>query len=344
MNLFNDAEFEHECVAFCHDAEAGLRAVIAIHNSNLGPAIGGCRMSPYPTERAALTDVLRLSKGMTYKCAIAGIPFGGGKAVIIGDPATDKTEALLEAMGRAVDRFNGRYITSFDAGTTLEDVAIMGRATPHIGGVKEGAGNASLSTAKGVFECIKASLNITTPDKSIAEVSVAIQGAGNVGGRLASLLAEAGASIIISDIDEGRAREVAQRTDAQVVSHAAILQTNADIFSPCALGGVLNEATIEILTAKTICGGANNQLSDLTIADTLRARGVFYCPDFVANAGGIIDLHYQLNESASKGLNPHLENLGQTLRTVYELSESEKLSMAHAAERLAEHHFKTAYA
>ena len=338
--LFDHEEFEHESVIFGRDPERGLTAIIAIHNRARGPAIGGCRMLPYPDERSALTDVLRLSKGMTYKCAIGDIPFGGGKAVIIGDPGTDKNRTLLHAMGDLVDHLGGHYITSFDSGTTIDDIAVIAERTRHVGGIKPGAGNASESTAYGVFVCMREAARLRLGASSLSGLRVAIQGAGNVGSRLARRVADAGGEVLIADRDEARASAVAAETGGTLVPVDSIATAECDVFSPCALGGVLSRDSVAELSCPIVCGGANNQLSELAVADILVDRNILYCPDYLANAGGIIDLHYQLNEPTDSALAQHLESLGKTLRDCHRYSTEHGVSMARAADRTAEARFR----
>ena len=335
-NLFDHIEFDHEMVSHFSDPASGLKAIIAVHSTKLGPAIGGCRMMPYASEDDALNDVLRLSKGMTYKCAIGGIPFGGGKAVIIGDPLLDKSQSLLHAMGGFVDRLGGTYITSFDAGTSLDDVRAMGERTEHVGGIKTGAGNASQSTAYGVFVCLKKSVSLAQGRDDLKGLRVAIQGGGNVGRRLAKLLAAEGAKILISDINGDLSQEIAAEVNSISVHVDEILTSNVDILAPCALGAILNDQIVNQIKAKIICGGANNQLSHIEIADKLKENNIFYCPDYLANAGGIIDLHYQLNEQNNNELNAHLDNLADKLERVLTLSSEQNINMSHAADLVAE--------
>ena len=333
--MFDLIEFDHELVAHHRDVDTGLRAIIAIHSTALGPAIGGCRMMDYTTSQAALTDVLRLSRGMTLKCAIAQIPFGGGKAVILGDPSKIKSTALLHAMGRFVDGLGGRYITSFDAGTTLDDVKTMGEVTAHVGGIAPDAGNASQSTAMSVYLCMKRSALLKNGSEDLSGARIAIQGTGNVGARLARLVAAEGAQMVLADARADVAGQLAQELGGEVMAADNILQEGADIFAPCALGGVLNERSVNTLGAKIVCGGANNQLTNNQIASRLEERDVFYCPDFIANGGGITDLHYQLNGADRSELPDHLERLAEALSLTRDISGKDGLNMADAAEKLA---------
>ncbi len=338
--LFQHPDYEHETVLFGQDPGSGLKAIIAVHNRRRGPAIGGCRMMAYPDESSALTDVLRLSKGMTYKCAIGDIPFGGGKAVIIGDPASQKTPELLHAMGDLVNQLGGRYITSFDSGTTLEDVAIIGERTAHVGGIQPGAGNASASTAYGVLVCMREAARLRLGADSLAGLTVAIQGVGNVGSRLAELLAKDGAKLKLADVASELAQTVAAKTGGETVPIDKIMTTSCDILAPCALGGVLSAASVPELSCRVVCGGANNQLVDNSIADQLLDEEIFYCPDYLANAGGIIDLHYQLKEPSRDDLKNHLDGLAHTLQECNSFSQSHNCSMAVAADQIAEARFR----
>ena len=337
MNLLDHPDTDHEMVMFRRDAATGLEAIIAIHDRSIGPAIGGCRILPYTSREKALYDVLRLSRGMTYKCAIGGIPYGGGKAVIIADPATDKTAALLHAMGQFVDELGGKYITSFDSGSTLEDVRTMGEITEHVGGIAEGFGNASQSTAMGIFHCMQAAWEAQS-GSDLSGTRVAIQGMGNVGRRLAVLLREAGVRLIVSDIDPAACDGI----EAEIVSPEDIHRVAADIFAPCALGGVLNSATIPELAARLVCGGANNQLAEPEDAERLCARGIAYCPDYLANSGGIIELHYQRGGGDHAALARHLASLADTTFEVFARAERTGETTAAIADAIAMDRVKAA--
>ncbi|QGN55640.1 Glu/Leu/Phe/Val dehydrogenase dimerization domain-containing protein [Novosphingobium sp. Gsoil 351] len=325
---------DHELVAIYRDAASDLVAIVAVHDRALGPAIGGCRMLPYATLEHALTDVLRLSRGMTYKCAIAGIPYGGGKAVIIGDPLTAKNPALLHAFGDFVESLGGRYITSFDSGTTLDDIRVIGERTQYSAGYADGYGNASASTAIGVFHCMaRAWREVGGTD--LRGVRVGIQGLGNVGARLAGLLGEAGAVLTVADTDPAR--------DAQlfgaVVAADEILSADIDILAPCALGAILNERSIPTIRARVIAGGANNQLAANEDADLLRASGILYCPDYLTNAGGIVELHHQRMGSTPEALAAHLATLADTLGEVIVTAAQCGKSTAAVADHMAEARF-----
>ncbi|MCY3939984.1 MAG: amino acid dehydrogenase [Gammaproteobacteria bacterium] len=337
VDLFKHADFGHESVHFFNDRPSGLKAIIAIHNTRLGPAIGGCRMRPYESTSAALNDVLRLSQSMTYKCAIGGIPFGGGKAIVVADPSRDKTTELLHAFGDAVESLNGQYITSFDMGTTMDDVRTMGEVTAHVGGIDAASGNASASTAQGLLACIKASIRyLLGAGKSLHGIRVAIQGVGNVGGRLARLLSAQGARLVLADVDQTLVSHMAEKLGADLVGTDEILSADVDVLSPCALGGILNETSITRIRAPIIAGGANNQLAYSSVGNELKDRGVLYAPDYLANAGGIIDLHYQLNREPRENLPAHLHGLGDILRRVYERSAETGLATNVVADEIAE--------
>lgn len=291
MSVFSANDFDrHEQVVFCNDAESGLRAIIAIHNTALGPALGGCRMWNYASDADALTDALRLSRGMTFKAALAGIPYGGGKSVIIGDPERDKTPALLRAMGRAVHSLGGRYLTAEDVGTTVEDMDVLRTVTPYAHGVSDGSGNPSPATAYGVYLGIRAAVAHRLGKRNLAGVHVAIQGLGNVGMRLCEYLAEDGAVLTVADINPEAVAHAVKHFNAVPVGVDEILKVEADVIAPCALGAILNDDTISALRAAIVAGGANNQLARSDHGDALLRRGILYAPDYVINAGGVIDV------------------------------------------------------
>jgi len=280
----------HERVLRCTDDASGLVAFIAIHDTTLGPALGGCRMWRYDTEQAALADVLRLSEGMTAKAALAGLPFGGGKAVILGDPRRDRTEARLRAFGRFLATLEGAYVTAEDVGMTPQDMAVIARESPHVVGRAEGrfaAGDPSPVTAEMVARCMEAAARAHLGADGLGGLRVAVQGLGHVGLPLAGRLARAGAHLVAADPDPDATRAAAG-LGARIVAPGAILETEADILAPCALGGVLDSGTIPRLRARLVCGSANNQLATAGDAGRLHARGILYCPDFVVNSGGLI--------------------------------------------------------
>lgn len=284
----------HELVAHFYDKPTGLKAIIAVHSTKLGPALGGCRVWPYESEEAALEDVLRLSKGMTYKSAAMGLPLGGGKAVIIADPRTDKTPELFEAFGRAVQSLGGRYITAEDVGTSPEDLLAVRRATEYVVGLPGASGDPSPVTAYGVFSGMKACLEYVFGTDDFTGRTVAVQGLGSVGMHLCTHLYEAGAQLIVSDIRQERIDEAVRRFGARPVSPDAIFDVECDVFAPCALGAVLNDDTIPRLKVKIVAGSANNQLAETRHGDMLKERDILYAPDFIINGGGVINVYHEL--------------------------------------------------
>lgn len=340
-DLFPDFD-DHILVTARRESLRGFAAFIAIHNENRGPAMGGCRILNYASTELAITDVLRLARGMTYKNAIADIPYGGGKAVIIADPAKDKTTDLLHAMGEFVQSLNGRYITSFDSGTTLDDVRTIAQRTDFTAGTLTEAGNASASTAYGVYQCMRAAAERLFGTASLGGVTVAVQGAGNVGSRLADYLAREGAHLLIADADEGTARRVAETTGATVVGIDDILRVRSDILSPCALGGALSAETIPTLATRAVVGGANNQLATREDDERLRAAGILYCPDYLANAGGIIDLHYQRTTWTKQAVEAHVSRLADTFREIADRADHLATGTAAIADALARERFQSA--
>lgn len=292
LGVFDHPEFRgHEQVVFGHDAATGLRTVIAIHDTRLGPAAGGCRMWPYATPVEALTDALRLSRGMTYKNALAGLDLGGGKAVIIADPREHKTPDLLKAFGRQVASLGGRYITAEDVGISSADMEIVSSVTPHaLGTEATGLGDPSPYTALGVFAGIKAAVRHKTGSDDLAGLTVSLQGLGNVGYGVATLLAGAGAKLIVSDINEAAVARAAAAFGAAGVAPGEAHAVEADVFCPCALGAGLNATTIPRIRAKIVAGAANNQLATEADGRALRDAGILYAPDYAINAGGIISI------------------------------------------------------
>jgi leucine dehydrogenase len=329
----------HEQVVFCRDSASGLRAIIAIHNTTLGPALGGTRMWPYGSEEEALTDVLRLSEGMTYKAAVTGLNLGGGKAVIIGDPQRDKTEALLRAHGRFVDSLGGRYITAEDVGISVADIEYVYMETPFVTGVASapgGSGDPSPVTAYGVYHGMKAAALRTWGSRELKGRSVAIQGAGKVGSYLAQNLAAEGAQLFVSDIDPERVRSVAQEVGAEVAAPDEIFGLDVDVFAPCALGAVLNDATIPRLRCGIVAGGANNQLAEDRHGDELMRRGILYAPDFVINAGGLINVYSELQGYDAVAARNKARGIHDTLLAVFDRAQADGIPTYRAAELLAE--------
>jgi valine dehydrogenase (NAD+) len=331
----------HEQVVFCQDAQTGLRAIIAIYSTALGPGLGGTRFYPYPDEGSALADVLNLSRAMAYKNALAGLDHGGGKAVIIGDPATDKTEALLRAYGRFVESLNGRYITACDIGTYSEDMDIIGRECRHVTGrtvPNGGAGDSSVLTAFGVFQGMRAAAEHLWGDASLEGRLVGVEGVGKVGRRLVSLLVEAGAAVVICDVDPAAiGRVVAAHPDVAVTaSRHELVGRPLDVLAPCALGGSLDDATVAALHARIVCGGANNQLAHAGIEKVLADRGILYAPDYVVNAGGVIQVADELAGFNFERAQGRAARIFDTTRQIFRLADTEGVPPAVAADRLAE--------
>jgi len=287
--VFDHPEFDdHEQVVFARDAGTGLRAIIAVHDTRLGPSLGGCRIWPYATEDQAVWDVLRLSRSMSYKAALAGLPLGGGKSVVITDGATGKTPAMMRALGRAIERLGGRYIVAEDVGATVADMDQIARETAYVTGASSNTGDPSPWTARGVVLAMERAARRRLGGAGLAGARVAVKGVGAVGRHLCALLHNAGARLFVADINEAAVRGVADRFDAQPVAVDEIAALEADIFAPCALGAELNADSIARLRAPIVCGSANNQLASAADDALLAAAGVLYCPDYLVNAGGLI--------------------------------------------------------
>lgn len=345
MSVFSHVEFDqHEQVVFGHDAKTGLKAIIAIHDTRLGPALGGCRMWPYANDEEALRDVLRLSRGMTYKSALAKLPLGGGKAVIIGDPRTGKSEALFQAMGDFVNSLGGRYITAADSGTGVAEMQTMAERTRHVGGAaaREGfdggvrTGDPSPATAYGVFIGLQVAVRHRLGRSDLRGLKVAIQGLGQVGFGLARQLKEAGAELWVHDIAEANVQRAVAELGAHAVGAQAIYGLEVDVFAPCALGGIINLQTLEALRAPVIAGAANNQLADAQLAEELQRRGCLYAPDYAINAGGIIDICYERTGGSTAQLKAHIEGIGETLGQIFQRAEREGRSTTAIADSLAQ--------
>jgi len=344
MSVFSHLEFDnHEQVAFGSDERSGLKAIVAIHNTNLGPALGGCRMWPYASDEAALTDVLRLSRGMTYKSAVAGLPLGGGKCVIIGDPRQDKSTDLLHALGEFIEGLSGRYITAEDSGTSVADMVTIGEKTQYASGVVEGSehgGDPSPSTAYGTFVGLKSAAKFRFGSDDLTGMKVAIQGVGNVGYHLARHLKDAGAELIVTDIFQDYIDRAVTEFGATAVAPDAIYSAQADVFAPCALGGIVNPETLAVLKAPVIAGASNNQLSRPEVGRLLVEKEVLYAPDYVINAGGIIDIAYQRSGEGAAALKQHIETIGDTLFTVFERAQATGQTTEDVANLIAEERFK----
>ncbi|EUJ41693.1 Glu/Leu/Phe/Val dehydrogenase dimerization domain-containing protein [Brochothrix campestris] len=330
----------YEQVVFCHDKASGLKAIIAIHDTTLGPALGGCRMWPYATEEEALHDVLRLSRGMTYKNAAAGLNIGGGKTVIIGDPRTDKSETLFRALGRYVESLNGRYIIAEDVGTTEDDMNFIYNETNYVTGSTAGAGssgNPSPKTALGIYYAMKRTAKEVFGSDSLADKKVSVQGVGNVSYTLCELLHAEGAKLIVTDINEVAVARAVTNLNATAVGIDEIYDVDADIFAPCALGAILNDDTIQRLRVKAICGSANNQLMDLEKhGQMLEARGILYAPDYIVNSGGVINVADELSGYNEARAIKQVKEIYNQIGKVFEIAKTKNIIPAIAADELAE--------
>ncbi|HWD87599.1 MAG TPA: Glu/Leu/Phe/Val dehydrogenase [Mucilaginibacter sp.] len=340
-SLFDQMKsYGHQKIVFCNDPDTGLRAIIAIHDTTLGPALGGTRMWAYKTEADALNDVLRLSKAMTYKSAVAGLNLGGGKAIIIGDSRKDKSEALLRKFGRFIKNLNGEFITAEDVGTNPRDMEYIRMETQHVMGVPEsigGSGDPSPITALGVFMGIKAAVKELYGNDTLAGRSVVVQGIGHVGENLVRLLRDENAMVYVTDINEERIVQVAKKYGAQAVSNNTIFDIEADIYSPCALGATINAQTIGKLKYAIIAGSANNQLeNEQEQGSMLLEKGVLFAPDYVINAGGVINCYSELMGFSKKRTLQLTENIYEATRNVLRLSKAEKISTIEAANKIAE--------
>lgn len=330
---------DHEEVVFCNDPASGLKAIIAIHNTTLGPALGGTRMWHYQSEQDALIDVLRLSRGMTYKAAAAGLNLGGGKAVIIGNSKTDKTEQLFRSFGTFVNSLNGRYITAEDVGTTVKDMEYVYNETPWVTGIPKevgGSGDPSPYTAHGVLMGIKASVKFKLGLDTLKGLRIAVQGLGNVGSHLVNYLSEEGAQLLVSDIDKEKTETLAKKYHAQVVDPDKIVAADCDVFAPCALGAVINDKSLETLKAKVIAGGANNILAEERHARAVEELGVLYAPDYVINSGGLMNVFVELEGYSPDRAFDKTRVVYDNCMAVFELAKKEGLTTAKAADRMAE--------
>jgi leucine dehydrogenase len=322
------------------DSASGLTAFVAVHDTTLGPALGGCRMWHYSREEDAVTDALRLSRGMTFKSAVARTGLGGGKAVILGDPKTDKTPDLFRAMGRFVHTLGGRYTTAEDVGVNEQDMLYVRETTPYVTGlprIKGGSGDPSPVTALGVFMGLKACVEHAYDRTDLDGLRVAIQGVGHVGFHLAKLLAEAGAKLSVTDVNEARLREAAEELGAEVVSPQEIYDVDCDVFAPCALGAILNDRTIPKLKCKVVAGASNNQLAEERHGEDLLRRGILYAPDFVINAGGIINVSVEFLEGGydEEVSMKKVNNIYQAIKDIIKTGEQQGIPTSQAAIVLA---------
>jgi leucine dehydrogenase len=339
-SIFETMErYGHEQLIFCQNREVGLKAAIAIHDTTLGPALGGTRMWPYQTEEDAILDVLRLSRGMTYKAAAAGLNMGGGKAVIIADPNKDKSEALFRAFGRFVASLHGRFITGEDVGVDVNDVEYMYMETRYVVGLSRslgGGGDPAPITAFGILHGIRACVREALGQTSLEGLTVALQGLGHVGYHLARLLIDQGMKIVAADVDEEKARRAANELNLEIVEPEAIYEVDADIFAPCALGSVINDRTIPKLKCRIVAGAANNQLQQKVHGDELSRRGILYAPDFVINAGGMINVFVEAEGYDRDRAVRMTRGIYYNLRKIFEIARDSEISTAEAADRLAE--------
>jgi leucine dehydrogenase len=326
----------HESVHVFEDRASGLRAVIAIHSTNLGPAAGGTRFWHYADSQAAIVDALRLSRGMSYKNAMAGLSAGGGKAVILADPARIKPQTLLDAFARAVDSLNGKYITAQDVGMSEADMVSLSKVTPHVAGLPGQGGDPGPYTARGVFLGVKAAAKHALGTDDMNGVHVAIQGVGSVGGGLARYLADEGAKLTLADVDTKRASELAAEFGGQVVAADAIMDVEADIFSPCALGAILTQASVAALKVKAVAGGANNQLATGPEGKMLAERGILYAPDYVINAGGIINVLRHIGDAGDDEINRRIDAIPGRLDAIWRESDASGLTPAEVADNMAQ--------
>ncbi len=331
----------HEQVVFCHDEESGLRAIIAIYSTALGPALGGTRFYPYATEAAAVADVLRLSRTMAYKAALAGLDLGGGKAVIIGDPRQDKSEALLRAYGRFVQSLGGRYLTACDVGTFSEDMDIVSRESAFVTGRSlehGGAGDSSVLTAYGVFQGMRAAAEATWGAPSLTGRRVGVAGVGKVGHHLVEHLVADGAEVVVTDVYEPAVRRVtaAHPTVETVADTTELVASDLDVYAPCALGGAIDDDTVQVLKARIICGAANNQLAHPGIEEILQSREILYAPDYCVNAGGLVQVADELEGFSFERAKARAGRIYETTKAVFEVAAAETVPPAVAADRIAE--------
>ena len=344
MNLFETIHTtEHEQVVFCHNKDAGLKGIIAIHNTTLGPALGGLRMWPYATEQEALDDVLRLSRGMTYKAAVAGLNLGGGKSVLIGDPRTDKSEALFRSFGRFIDSLNGRYITAEDVGIDVNDMEYVFQETDNCVGVHQvhgGSGDPSPFTAFGTLQGIRASLQHKFGNEEVGDYSYTVQGVGHVGFELVKLLRNEGAKVFVTDINEEAVKQCVE-LGCEAVGLDDIYEVDADVFCPTALGAVVNEQTIPRFKFKIVCGAANNQLATNESGDELEARGIIYAPDYAVNAGGLMNVSIEFEGYNRERAKRMMRTIYYNVSKIFQIAERDNIPTWKAADRMAEERVTT---
>jgi leucine dehydrogenase len=339
MQVFEKlAEFRYEQLVFCHDKATGLRAIIAVHDTTLGPALGGCRMYPYASEDDAIVDVLRLARGMTYKAAASGLNLGGGKSVIIGDPRTGKSEALFRSFGRYIETLGGRYIVAEDVGTSTEDANFIRVETGHVVGVdvtRGGSGDPSPFTALGVLQGMRACVDEVFATTSLEGRTVAVQGVGHVGYHLCRLLHEAGARLIATDVDAAALGRAVREFGAKAVEPDEILTIPCDVYAPCALGATVNDATIPNFRCRIIAGSANNVLLESHHGEALAERGILYAPDYVINAGGLINVADELEGYNERRATKRVMRIEERIRSIIAISKRDGVATNLAADTLA---------
>lgn len=340
MEIFKYMEkYDYEQLVFCQDENSGLKAIIAIHDTTLGPALGGTRMWTYNSEEEAVEDALRLAKGMTYKNAAAGLNLGGGKTVIIGDPKKDKSPEMFRAFGRYIQSLNGRYITAEDVGTTVDDMDLIHMETDYVTGISPefgSSGNPSPVTAYGVYKGMKAAANAAFGTDSLEGRTVAIQGVGNVAYTVCEHLHEEGAKLIVTDINDDAVNRAVEAFGATAVGPDEIYSVDCDIYAPCALGATINDDTIPQLKAKVIAGSANNQLKTSEHGDIIHEKGIVYAPDYVINSGGVINVADELNGYNQSRAMKNVETIYDSLTRVFEISKRDNIPTYVAADRMAE--------
>ncbi len=340
MGIFAQmAEHDYEQLVFCQDQATGLKAIICIHDTTLGQALGGVRMYPYASDEEAIYDVLRLGRGMTYKAAVSGLNLGGGKAVIIGDPKTQKNEAFFRTFGRFVESLNGRYITAEDVGTSLEDMTWINMETDWVTGIpanRGGSGDPSPVTAKGVHIGMKACWKARSGTDSLNGVTVSVQGLGHVGYYLCSYLHHEGARLIVTDVNEESVKRVVDEFGAQAVSVDEIYEVDCDVFAPCALGAIINDKTIPQLKCSVVAGAANNQLAEPRHGRVLMEKDILYAPDYVINAGGLMNVYEELAGYSQERSFSRVESLFGTITSILETARKSKIPTGQAADFMAE--------
>jgi len=337
MSIFDTmAELGHEQLVICSEPEAGYKGIIAIHDTTLGPALGGTRFWNYKSDDEAIIDALRLARGMTYKAAVAGLNLGGGKSVIIGDNKTKKREAILRAHGRFVESLRGRYITAEDVGTSVDDMEWIRMETQYVTGIYGGSGDPSPVTAFGTYRGIKAAAKAKYGDDSLNGKTIAVQGLGHVGSYLCAMLNDEGAKLVVTDIDKDRVATAKEEFGAKTVAPDEIYDVKADVFAPCALGAVINDKTLPKLKFDIVAGAANNVLAEPRHGDELHAKGILYAPDYVINAGGLINVYGELNGWSAERAKRKAGEIYETLIQLFDLAADEGIPTWVAADRLAE--------